>query len=101
MHHPGGHNGGHWCTIVGSNPAFDMAMLTRVIGTAVWHHRPINVAEVGMTVFDWPRPKGLADVANECRGRGYTIPEPNHTAEGDVRTTRAVYEALREIRGAA
>ena len=84
-------------TLVGSNPAFDAAMLTRVIGAPVWHHRLINVAEGGMWVFGWDRPKGLADVANECRERGYDIPEPDHTAEGDVRATRAVYEALRSI----
>jgi len=84
-------------TLVGSNPAFDAAMLTRVIGAPVWHHRLINVAEGGMWVFGWDRPKGLADVANECRQRGYDIPEPDHTAEGDVRATRAVYEALRNI----
>lgn len=85
-------------TLVGSNPAFDAAMLIPYLGTAVWHHRLINVAEGGMWVFGWERPKGLADVAAECRERGYRIPEPDHTAEGDVRTTRAVYEALRAIR---
>lgn len=85
----------HGVTLVGSNPAFDAAMLTRFIGAPVWHHRLINVAEGGMWVFGWDRPKGLADVASECRSRGYEIPEPDHTAEGDVRTTRAVYEALR------
>ncbi len=87
-------------TLVGSNPAFDAAMLTRFIGTPVWHHRMIDVAQAAMWVFDWYRPRGLADVAMVCRDRGFTIPEPDHTAEGDVRTTRAVYEALREIRGA-
>lgn len=88
-------------TLVGSNPAFDAAMLTPFIGTAVWHHRMIDVSNAGMWVFGWDRPKGLADVATECRNRGIEIPEPDHTAEGDVRTTRAVYYALREIRGAA
>jgi len=88
----------HGVTLVGSNPAFDAAMLTRVIGAPVWHHRLINVAEGAMWVFDWDRPKGLADVATACRERGYDIPEPDHTAEGDVRATRAVYEALRAIR---
>lgn len=85
-------------TLVGSNPAFDAAMLTRYIGAPVWHHRMIDVAAAGMWVFDWDRPKGLADVATACRERGHDIPEPDHTAEGDVRATRAVYEALREIR---
>jgi hypothetical protein len=88
-------------TLVGSNPAFDAAMLTRVIGAPVWHHRMIDVSNAGMWVFDWDRPRGLADVASECRSRGFEIPEPDHTAEGDVRTTRAVYEALRAIRGTA
>ena len=83
-------------TLVGSNPAFDAAMLTRFIGAPVWHYRLINVAEGGMWVFGWDRPMGLAHVAAECRDLGYEIPEPDHTAEGDVRTTRAVYYALRK-----
>lgn len=85
-------------TLVGSNPAFDAAFLRKSLGCAPWHHRLINVAEGGMWVFGWDRPKGLADVAAACRERGYDIPEPDHTAEGDVRATRAVYEALRAIR---
>lgn len=85
-------------TLVGSNPAFDAAMLTRVIGYAPWHHRHINVADVAMTVFDWDRPRGLHDVAAACVVAGHEIPTPDHTAEGDVRTTRAVYYALRQLR---
>jgi hypothetical protein len=85
-------------TLVGSNPAFDAAMLTRYIGTPVWHHRLINVAEGAMWVFGWDRPKGLAEVTHELLTRGYEIPLPDHTAEGDVRCTRAVYEALRAER---
>lgn len=83
-------------TLVGSNPAFDAAMMTRVLGVAVWHHRMIDVAQAGMWVFGWDRPKGLADVRLALLARGHDIPEPDHTAEGDVRTTRAVYEALRK-----
>jgi hypothetical protein len=86
----------HGVTLVGSNPAFDAAMLTRVVGTAVWHHRLINVAEGAMWLFGWDRPKGLADVTMALRDQGYEVPEPDHTAEGDVRTTRAVYDALRK-----
>jgi hypothetical protein len=88
-------------TLVGSNPSFDAAFIRRLLGRAPWHHRLINVAEGGMWTFGWDRPKGLADVAAECRARGYEIPEPDHTAEGDVRATRAVYEALRAIRETA
>lgn len=85
-------------TLVGSNPAFDAAMLTRFIGVPVWHYRLINVAEGAMWLFDWDRPKGLADVTAALRERGHEIPEPDHTAKGDVRTTRAVYYALRQER---
>jgi hypothetical protein len=85
-------------TLVGSNPAFDAAMLRQFIGTEVWHYRLINVAEGAMWVFGWDRPKGLADVVDVLRESGYEIPEPDHTAEGDVRATRAVYEALRAER---
>jgi hypothetical protein len=83
-------------TLVGSNTAFDAAMLTRFIGTPVWHHRLINVAEGAMWLFGWDRPKGLANVTDHLRDLGHEIPEPDHTAEGDVRTTRAVYYALRQ-----
>ena len=82
-------------TLVGSNPAFDAAMLPRFIGAPVWNHRLINVAEGAMWLFDWERPKGLADVSAALRDLGHEIPEPDHTAEMDVRVTRAVYYALR------
>lgn len=86
-------------TLVGSNPAFDAAMLTRFIGTPVWHHRMIDVAQAAMWVLDTGRPIGLAEVRTRLVDLGYEIPEPDHTAEGDVRTTRAAYAALRDVRG--
>lgn len=90
-------------TLVGSNPAFDAAMLTRFIGAPVWHHRMIDVSNVAMVVANTDRPLGLAAICEWLLNteHGYDIPDPDHTAEGDVRTTRAVYEALRAIRGAA
>lgn len=84
-------------TLVGSNPAFDAAMLTRVIGAPVWHYRLINVAEGAMWKFGWDRPKGLHDVVQHLRELGHEIPDPDHTAEGDVRVARSVYYALREV----
>lgn len=88
----------HNVTLVGSNPSFDANMMLNYLGVAVWHHRFINVSDVAMTVFDWDRPKGLFDVAKHLRSQGWEIPEPDHTAEGDVRVTKRVYEALRDIR---
>ena len=60
-----------------------------------WHYRLVNVAEGAMWLFGWDRPKGLADVTKHLRGMEFEIPEPDHTAVGDVLTTRAVYFALR------
>ena len=87
-------------TLVGSNPAFDAAMLTRLIGTPVWHHRMVDVGTIAMVTFGLDRPIGLAEVRTRLVDIGYDIPAPDHTAEGDVRTTRAAYEALRSIGGA-
>lgn len=84
-------------TLVGSNPGFDAAMLAPLLRCSPWHHRFINVADGAMFLFGWDRPKGLDKVTLELRSRGFVIPEPDHTAEGDVRTTRAVYYALREM----
>ncbi len=88
-------------TLVGSNPSFDAAMLTRVIGCPVWHHRLIDVSQGAMWVLGLDRPPGLAVASTMLRDRGFDIPEPDHTAEGDVRATRAVYHALDAIRDAA
>lgn len=88
----------HGVTLVGSNPSFDAGMLRRFIGCEPWHHRLIDVSQGAMWVLGLDRPPGLAGAMEILVGRGYDIPEPDHTAEGDVRTTRAVYEALRDLR---
>jgi hypothetical protein len=85
-------------TLVGSNPGFDAGMLGPLLRGTPWHHRVINVADGAMFLFRWDRPSGLDKIATECRARGYVIPEPDHSAEGDVRATRAIYYALRDIR---
>lgn len=90
-------------TLVGSNPGFDAVHLAQLFRRTIqmdgpWHHRMIDVASGAMWVFGWERPKGLADVVKELRARGHEIPKPNHSAVGDVITTRAVYFALRDMR---
>jgi DNA polymerase III alpha subunit (gram-positive type) len=83
-------------TIVGANPAFDAAFLRARWGVAPWHHRLIDVESMALTFLGYQRPKGLFDLAADLAERGHNIPAPNHTAAGDVLTTRAVYRALRE-----
>lgn len=84
-------------TIVGSNPAFDTAFLRARWGVAPWHHRMVAVESMAMQEFGWERPKGLKDVATALRGLNFDIPEPDHTAAGDVATLRAVFNALQEV----
>lgn len=83
-------------TIVGSNPAFDTAFLRARWGVAPWHHRLIAVESMAFGIFGYDRPKGLAAVAADLRERAHEIPEPDHTAAGDVSALRAVYTALRD-----
>lgn len=89
----------HDVTLIGSNPAFDSGMLGRFVGCQVWSHRMIDVSQAGMWLLGHDVPKGLAALAGELRDDcGFDIPAPDHTAEGDVRTTKAVYDALCSIR---
>jgi hypothetical protein len=50
-----------------------------------------------MWVFGLDRPPGLAKAVELLRGRDFEIPDADHTAEGDVRATRAVFYALKAI----
>lgn len=88
----------HGCTLVGANPAFDQAMLTRFIGAPVWHYRSIDVCTGAMWLAGWERPRSLVDTATELRAGGFEIHAPDHTAEGDVRAVRDIYYALRTPR---
>ena len=87
------------CSLVAANPAFDQAMLTRFIGAPVWHYRLIDVCTGAMWILGWDRPRSLIDTANYLRDQGYRIHEADHTAEGDVRAVRDVYDALRHLEG--
>lgn len=84
-------------TIVGANPAFDTAFLRRRWGVAPWHYRLLDVEAMAVGVLGLDRPKGLNALAEALALDGFVIPSPDHTAAGDVLTTRAVYNALRRI----
>jgi DNA polymerase-3 subunit epsilon len=82
-------------TIVGSNPAFDTAFLRARWGIAPWHHRLLAVESMAFAVFGYETPKGMAAIADDLRDKGHDIPEPDHTAAGDVSTLRAVFYGIR------
>lgn len=82
-------------TIVAANPTFDRIFMYLRWGHEPYHYRSIDVETMALTVFDWSRPRGLKDVAEELTQRRYDIPLPDHTAGKDVEVLRACYNALR------
>lgn len=85
-------------TVVGANVGFDMARLARRWGTEPWHYRPVDIESMAMLAFGLDRPKGQKWIADTLREQGFEIPEPDHTAAGDVACLRACYLALRMAR---
>lgn len=82
-------------TIVGANPAFDAYRLEHRWGVAPWHYRMVDVGSMAVVVFDLDFPVGLSALAEKLAEEDWNIPQPDHTAAGDVATVRAVYKALR------
>jgi DNA polymerase III epsilon subunit-like protein len=88
-------------TLIGANIAFDENFLA-ANGFSGWHYRKIDLESMALPLVgfvhdhrtDSLKVPGLANVTDALRRRGYGIPEPDHTALGDVRTTVAAYNAL-------
>lgn len=80
--------------IVAANPAFDAAMLLKLIGYAPWHYRLRDVEERAAAVFGWQDSPSLTTIAAELVERGHSIPANDHTAGGDVIALRACWRAL-------
>lgn len=86
------------CTFVGANPCFDIQMLSRRWGhEGLWLYRPLDVEVYAMGALGHDEPQGLARLTHSLRRRGWMVPEPDHTAAGDVATVRAAHVALRTI----
>lgn len=84
-------------TLVCSNPTADREVLFRRWGVAPWHHRSIDISTYAMPILGHDEPMGQWYVANQLRMMGFEIPEPDHTAAGDVECLRACYLALRRL----
>ena len=82
---------------VGANPAFDAERLLRRWGLAhsqaPWHYRLLDATLFAAPLLGWNVQASLARTANAFRDMGYVMPEPDHTAAGDVEAARAVYRA--------
>lgn len=94
-------------TIVGANPAFDATRLQLRWNAQPWHYRMIDISSMAVGVFGSMafngdgRPEGLAGVRelllDYYRDSGVGIPEPDHTAAGDVRALRECYRLLMKV----
>lgn len=83
--------------LAGAVPSFDAAFLARFLRRhgqcPTWHHRLICVETMAATVLDLPVPLGLTDSADAL---GVPLDTSvTHTALGDARLARGVYDATR------
>lgn len=86
-------------TLVAANPAFDQSFLSARWGQVPWHYRLFDIESYACGVLSLEKPMGLKGVTDELRKRGFVIPEPNHSAAGDVATLRSAFDALRSLGG--
>lgn len=87
-------------TIVGANPEFDKYRLARrwgIVRPEPWHYRSIDLESYAMPFLDLGLPAGLFTIAERLRDYEAMIPEPDHTAAGDVLSLRACFRTLQRL----
>lgn len=84
-------------TVVGANPRVDAHILSRFIGYEPWHYRLCDVESAAYLLLDFPQMPGLREIKEKLTALGYELPDPDHSAEGDVETLRAVFRILQRI----
>ena len=85
-------------TLCAANPAFDAGFLRARWGQSPWKYRLLDIEAYAMGALGYHEPKGLKTIADDLRAKfGAEIPEPDHTAAGDVATLRACHLELKAI----
>jgi hypothetical protein len=84
-------------TIVGANPRVDAHLLTRALGYEPWHYRLCDIESVAYLLLGFEQMPGLREIKNRLTELGYELPDPDHSAGGDVETLRAVFRILQRI----
>ena len=80
-------------TVCAANSHFDVANFERLFEIN-WHYRIMEFESWAAGRIGWTRPHSMRDIFDECTFRGYEIPEPDHSAAGDVRAMVAMWTAL-------
>lgn len=84
-------------TIVGANPRVDAAVLAARIGYEPWHYRLGDIESAAWLLLGFEQIPGLRQIRDRLVELGYQIPEPDHTAAGDVHVTRACFQVMKAI----
>lgn len=84
-------------TLCAANPAFDASFLKARWGHTPWRYRLLDIEAYAMGALGYDVPQGLKTIAADLRELGHEIPEPDHTAAGDVATLRECHWALQGI----
>jgi len=80
-----------------ANPVFDVPHLMTLLGFQVWHYRITDIESYAQAIFGDSNPPGMSIIYERLTQQGYRIPEPDHTAAGDVRTLVASFTALNHM----
>lgn len=83
--------------LVGCNPRVDARVLEKRIGYEPWHYRLADLESAAWLLLGFTEPPGLRQLRNLLAGLGYEIPEPDHTAAGDVEVERACLRVMQRI----
>lgn len=88
-------------TLVGANPSFDAGFLRKAFGMNIdqcpWHYRMLDIESMAYGKLDLDDVPGMKTIFDVLTGQGFVIPEPDHTAAGDVRALVAVYGILKYL----
>jgi hypothetical protein len=84
-------------TVVGANPRVDAHILSRFIGYEPWHYRLCDIESVAYLMLGFEQMPGLREIKVKLAELGYELPDPDHSAGGDVETLRAIFRILQRI----
>lgn len=84
-------------TLVGANPRVDATILAKRIGYEPWHHRLGDIESMAWLLLGFRQIPGLRQIRDRLTELGFDIPEPDHSAAGDVEVTRACFRVLQRM----